>query len=94
MSSRLPAARDMIAELIGTPSVSCAHADLDMSNRGVIDRVAEWSGSLGFEIEIQPVNNDKYNLIARAGSGSDGLQFMQKQERFLHLLQEKRHGNM
>jgi acetylornithine deacetylase len=63
----------MIAELIATPSVSCVHADLDMSNRGVIDQVAEWSEGLGFEIEIQPVDNDKFNLIARAGSGSDGL---------------------
>ena len=56
----------MIAELIATPSVSCVHADLDMSNRGVIDQVAEWSESLGFEIEIQSIKNDKYNLIARS----------------------------
>jgi len=73
MGKQLPTARDMIATLIATPSVSCVHADLDMSNRGVIDRVAEWSEDLGFEIEIQPVGNDKFNLIARAGSGSDGL---------------------
>jgi acetylornithine deacetylase len=63
----------MIAELIATPSVSCIHADLDMSNRGVIDRVAEWSESLGFEVEIQTVDERKFNLVARAGSGSDGL---------------------
>ena len=73
MTDRLPDTREMIKELIATPSVSCVHADLDMSNRGVIDRVAEWSEGLGFEIEIQSVNNDKYNLVARAGSGSDGL---------------------
>jgi acetylornithine deacetylase len=63
----------MIAELIATPSVSCVHADLDMSNRGVIDKIAEWSESLGFEVEIQAVDERKSNLIARAGSGSDGL---------------------
>jgi len=73
MSNRIPDTREMIKELIATPSVSCVHADLDMSNRGVIDRVAEWSEGLGFEIEIQSVNNDKFNLVARAGSGSDGL---------------------
>ena len=73
MSQGLPSTREMIARLIATPSVSCVHTDLDMSNRGVIDRVAEWSESLGFEIEIQSVDENKYNLIARAGSGSDGL---------------------
>ncbi|MBT8434798.1 MAG: acetylornithine deacetylase [Gammaproteobacteria bacterium] len=73
MGNRLPTAHEMIKELIGIPSVSCVHADLDMSNRGVIDRVAEWSEGLGFEIEIQSVNNEKFNLVARAGSGSDGL---------------------
>jgi len=71
--ARLPATRDMIAELIATPSVSSLHADIDTSNRGVIDLVAEWSEALGFEVEIQGVDAHKFNLIARAGSGSDGL---------------------
>ena len=44
-----------------------------MSNRGVIDKIAEWSESLGFEVEIQALDERKSNLIARAGSGSDGL---------------------
>ncbi len=63
----------MIARLIGTPSVSSLHADIDQSNRGVIDLVAEWSEALGFATEIQPVADGKFNLIARAGGGSDGL---------------------
>ncbi len=73
MSQELPGTREMIAELIATPSVSCVHADLDMSNRGVIDLVAGWCESLGFDIEIQAVDDRKFNLIARAGSGIDGL---------------------
>jgi acetylornithine deacetylase len=73
MAKALPTTREMIAGLIATPSVSCVHADLDMSNRGVIDILAEWSESLGFEVEIQAVDDNKFNLIARAGSGSDGL---------------------
>jgi acetylornithine deacetylase len=73
MAGSLPNTRQMIAELIATPSVSCVHADLDMSNRGVIDKIAEWSESLGFEVEIQALDERKSNLIARAGSGSDGL---------------------
>ena len=73
MRKPLPDTREMIAELIGTPSVSSLHADIDMSNRGVIDKVAEWSESLGFDVEIQPLDERKSNLVARAGSGSDGL---------------------
>jgi len=73
MPSSLPPARDMIAQLISSPSVSCVHADMDMSNRAVIDLVAEWAESLGFDIELQAVDERKYNLVARAGSGSDGL---------------------
>ena len=74
MSSRgLPATRDMIAQLIATPSVSCVNADRDMSNRGVIDLLAGWAESLGFKIQIQPIDSRKFNLIAQAGSGSDGL---------------------
>jgi len=73
MSGALPATREMIAQLIATPSVSCVHADIDMSNRGVIDLVAEWAENLGFDIEIQDIDGSKSNLIARAGSGSDGL---------------------
>jgi len=63
----------MIAQLIATPSVSCAQAELDMSNRAVIDLLAGWCESLGFEIEVQAIDARKSNLIARAGSGSDGL---------------------
>jgi acetylornithine deacetylase len=63
----------MIAQLIASPSVSCVHPELDSSNRGVIDLVAEWAEWLGFDIEIQTVAEGKFNLVARAGSGSDGL---------------------
>ena len=73
MSASLPPTREMIAQLISTPSVSCVHADMDMSNRAVIDLLAEWSESLGFSTEVQTVNEGKYNLIGRAGSGSEGL---------------------
>ena len=73
MSSRLPKTRKMIKQLIATPSVSCFHADLDMSNRPVIDLLAGWAESRGFEVEIQAINDSKFNLIARAGAGSEGL---------------------
>ena len=73
MATALPPTREMIGELIATPSVSCVNPDLDMSNQAVIDKIAEWSESLGFDVEIQAVDERKSNLIARAGKGSDGL---------------------
>ncbi len=73
MPRSLPSTREMIAQLIASPSVSSTAPESDMGNRGVIDLVAGWSESLGFEVEIQPVADGKYNMIARAGSGSDGL---------------------
>ena len=73
MTSPIPSTQDMISQLIATPSVSCVLADLDMSNRAVIDLLANWAESLGFDIEIQTVTESKYNLIASSGKGSDGL---------------------
>ncbi len=73
MSKSLPNTHEMIAQLIATPSVSCYHADLDMSNRAVIDLLADWMETRGFDVEIQTVNEAKFNLIATTGSGSDGL---------------------
>ena len=73
MKTGLPDTIDMISQLIATPSVSCFHADLDMSNRAVIDLLANWMESRGFNTEIQAVTESKFNLVATAGSGSDGL---------------------
>jgi acetylornithine deacetylase len=73
MNQNLPETREMIDNLIATPSVSCAQAELDMSNRAVIDLLAGWCEGLGFEVEIQSIDERKTNLIARAGSGSEGL---------------------
>lgn len=73
MPAALPDTRDMIGRLIAAPSVSSVTPEIDMSNRGVIDLVAEWAEGLGFEIEIQTVGDGKFNLIAQSGSGCDGL---------------------
>ncbi|MCP3689983.1 MAG: acetylornithine deacetylase [Gammaproteobacteria bacterium] len=73
MARTLPPTEEMIAQLIATPSVSCILPELDMSNRAVIELIATWAESLGFNIEIQQINESKYNLIASTGFGSDGL---------------------
>ena len=63
----------MLAALIATPSVSCTDPALDLSNRGVIDQLAEWLTDLGFACEIMEVLPGKANLIATLGSGPGGL---------------------
>lgn len=75
MTESAPDFLEMAARLIGEPSVSSTRPELDQSNQGVIDLLANWLDPLGFETEIIPVANrpGKSNLIARLGSGSDGL---------------------
>lgn len=77
MTKRLPDTLDMMRALIRQPSVSSAQPELNMSNRGVIDTLAQWLDDLGFAIEIQPLSEQpaKANLIATLGSGTDGLVF-------------------
>lgn len=71
---------DQLTQLIKTPSVSCTQARLDMGNRPVIDLLASWLEPLGFNIDIQVIEdihgaNCKANLIATLGSGDGGLVF-------------------
>lgn len=71
----IPDFRSLLQELIALPSLSSSDPVLDTSNSGVIDALAGWLGTLGFECRVQAVPDcrDKYNLIARLGSGEDGL---------------------
>lgn len=70
-----PSLPDLLAQLIATPSISGTSADLDMSNRAVIDLLAGWLDDSGFEVRILPIPNhpDKFNLIATLGLGTGGL---------------------
>ncbi len=70
---KTPALLDMMSQLIATPSISCVHSDLDMSNEPVIDHLANWLDTAGFSLRKQAVSPHKYNLIATIGAGSDGL---------------------
>lgn len=63
----------MMSQLIATPSISCARADLDMSNEPVIDLLANWLETSEFKVIKQPIAPGKFNLIATKGQGSDGL---------------------
>jgi acetylornithine deacetylase len=65
----------MLESLIGLPSISSAKPGLDMSNRPVIDWLANLLETEGFSVRIQPVPGEtgKANLIATLGTGPDGL---------------------
>ena len=75
MSVRLPSMMTQFQELIALPSISSPFAELDQSNRRVIELLATWLGDRGFACEILevPGNPGKFNLIATLGSGPDGL---------------------
>ncbi len=75
MTNKLPTMSDMFTQLIAAPSVSSVNSEFDMGNKLVIDLLAGWLSDLGFEIELQEISDQpiKYNLIAKLGTGDDGL---------------------
>lgn len=81
MSAPVPDLFGMLQALVAAPSVSCSTPQLDMSNRAVIDLLAQWLEALGFRVEISPIaaqpgtpgKPQKANLIATLGSGPGGL---------------------
>ncbi|MEQ8953729.1 MAG: acetylornithine deacetylase [Gammaproteobacteria bacterium] len=67
-----------LGQVIRLPSVSSADATIDMSNKPVIDYLAQELELLGFDCEIvnSPASSSgqqKFNLIATYGSGPGGL---------------------
>ncbi len=75
MISQTPSLRQMLADLIGTLSVSSVTPAFDHSNRPLIDLLAGWLESAGFRVEILPVpgHAGKFNLLGTLGSGPGGL---------------------
>lgn len=73
--SQLPSLKQQMQTLIGLPSVSSSLHDHDMSNKGVIDQLAQWCEHLGFSVDVQCVDAErgKYNLLATLGQGPGGL---------------------
>ncbi|MEJ2344706.1 MAG: acetylornithine deacetylase [Gammaproteobacteria bacterium] len=75
MGSPAPTLLEMIARLVGTPSMSSVNPSFDTGNRAVIDLLAGWLAGLGFAVEVMPLPQwpDKANLIATLGTGPGGL---------------------
>ena len=68
-----PQTRQMIAELVAKPSVTCTNAKQDLSNLPVIELLATWFTDYGFRCEIMPVAEGKANLIAVMSNGASDL---------------------
>ena len=70
-----PSLTTMLQGLIASPSISSTRPQLDMSNEGVIDLLADWAESAGFTVQklAVPGESGKFNLIATLGRGTGGL---------------------
>ena len=64
----IPGTLSLIKQLIAQPSVSSTNQTLDQSNLNVINLLAEWMETLGWQVDIVPVSNTKANLVATLGS--------------------------
>lgn len=63
-----------LADLVALPSVSCAVPEWDMSNRAVIDYLANCFADLGFNTQVMELaQTGKANLVATLGTGDGGL---------------------
>ncbi|GAA6204767.1 acetylornithine deacetylase [Thalassotalea sp. SU-HH00458] len=72
---QLPHFSDALKQLIASPSISSTQASWDQGNLDIIQLLATWFEQIGFSIDIQkvPDTRNKYNLLAKLGSGEGGL---------------------
>ncbi len=75
MPKPVPPLLTMMNELLSEMSVSSTSPEWDSGNVAVINKLADWLGSLGFNCQIMPLpgKSNKANLIATLGTGSGGL---------------------
>lgn len=75
MPAALPELETLIRRLVATPSVSSVRPELDLGNGPVCELLAGWLEHLGFRAELRPIPGmpGKFNLLARIGTGDDGL---------------------
>jgi acetylornithine deacetylase len=72
---QLPNFSESLKQLIASPSISSTQASWDQGNLDIIQLLATWFEQIGFTIDIQkvPDTRNKYNLLAKLGSGEGGL---------------------
>lgn len=75
MSDSVPSLLNMMHEMLSEISVSSTSAQWDTGNLAVINKLASWLNTLGFQCEVLPLSGkpNKANLIATLGSGPGGL---------------------
>lgn len=71
----LPNFSESLSQLIACSSISSTQESWDQGNLEVIQLLATWFEQLSFTIDIQAVPNtsNKFNLLAKLGSGEGGL---------------------
>jgi acetylornithine deacetylase len=64
-----------LQQVVGIPSISSTNSKLDMSNKPIVDYLANEFADLGFSCELVPADESgrKVNLVATLGSGPGGL---------------------
>ena len=67
VNQSLPQFHQLLDQLVSLPSVSSAIPSVDMSNRPVVEQLANWLEALGFDVAIKEVISSpgKVNLVAR-----------------------------
>ncbi len=70
-----PKATEVLSELVAIPSMSSVSTRFDLSNRAVIERLANYFDGFGWSTDILtlPQASGKADLIARLGEGEGGL---------------------
>ena len=70
-----PGLKEMVNQLVSTPSISSTQEQFDQSNLDVIHILANWLQPLGFEITINSISGKpgKANLIAKRGAGDNAF---------------------
>ncbi|MCC5878895.1 MAG: acetylornithine deacetylase [Idiomarina sp.] len=71
--SSLPSFMTMYSELVAVPSVSCLDPSWDTSNKAVIDKLASWFETIGFDVQVNELDaqKGKFNMLASYCPGGD-----------------------
>lgn len=74
MIRKIPSFIEIYRSLIKIPTISSDNILIDQSNKSFIDLLSNYFSDLNFSIKTnQIVNTNKYNMLARIGSGQGGL---------------------
>ncbi len=79
MTDKIPDLLESFARLVAFPTVSSTDPAYDMSNRALVECLANWLEDLQFDVDLLPVpraagsDQEKLNLVAKRGEGEAGL---------------------